>query len=69
MSKPSRRANRERRPKKKRDRELKRQIEELPVVLTLYDEKGYEYVFDLGCVSVGLRCVRRSSAVFRWLSV
>ena len=40
MSKPSRRPSRERRPKKKRDRELKRQIEQLPVVVTFYAEGG-----------------------------
>ncbi|MDH3680202.1 MAG: hypothetical protein OEV40_09680 [Acidimicrobiia bacterium] len=49
MSKPSRGPNRERRPKRKRDRELKRQIEELPVVVTIYDEEGIAYEFNLDC--------------------
>ena len=54
MSKPSR-PDRERRPKRKRDRELKRRIEELPVVITSYDDDGNGYDFDLDC---DLRCAQ-----------
>lgn len=49
MSKPSRRPNREHRPKKKRDRELKRQIEAIPIMVGFFDDEGNEVEFSLDC--------------------
>lgn len=49
MSKPSRRPNREHRPKKRRDRELKRQIDAIPIVVGFFDEDGNEVEFSLDC--------------------
>ena len=40
MSKPSHRLNRENRPKKKRDRELKRAAEAVPIVFSFFDQDG-----------------------------
>ena len=49
MSKPSRRPNRENRPKKKRDRQLKRAIDAIPIVVGFYDQEGNEIELSLGC--------------------
>lgn len=49
MSKPSRCANREHRPKKRRDRELKRQIEAIPILVGFFDKDGNEVEFSLDC--------------------
>ena len=49
MSKPSRRPNRENRPKKKRDRELKRAIDAIPIVVGFYDQEGNEIELSLDC--------------------
>ena len=61
MSKPSRRPNRENRPKKKRDRELKRAIDAIPIVVGFYDQEGNEIELSLDCERCWARLSERKT--------